>query len=236
MIEIDKSLVKRWQDISGRSEKYAPQKIDINCTNNDCQRSLVNLGLTWTNDSDFSLTRVECANCGERLRFFLIDPPASTQPEDIEKSRILIIPPQSVKIDFSQGIQELSPQFIKVYKQAGEAEFLKLDELSGMGYRKALEFIIKDYLISIHPSDAELIKKEYLKPCIVNRIVDHNIKSCAERAAWLGNDETHYIRKWANPDIENLKILLKLTVGFIENDLLAKKFRGMMPEKSNSGT
>lgn len=228
MIEISKSLVIRWEAIEGRNEKFAPCHIDLNCTNNDCRRSLVNSVLKWNDLLDFAHTRFNCAACGEQLRLFLIDTPASLQPEQIEKSRILVFPPQTVRIDFSQELMDLSPQFVKVYKQACESEFLNLDELAGMGYRKALEFVIKNFAISVHPTQEAEIKIKLLAQCIRDYINDQNIKSCAERAAWLGNDETHYIRKWKNYDLDDLKILLRLTVNFIENDLLAKKFTAAM--------
>ena len=46
----------------------------------------------------------------------------------------------NIDINFSENIQALSPMFIKTYTQAIQAEKLNLNELSGMGFRKALEF------------------------------------------------------------------------------------------------
>lgn len=46
-----------------------------------------------------------------------------------------------------------------------------------------------------------------------------NIKNVAKRAAWLGNDETHYVRKWASKDVTNLKQLIELVVRWIENEV-----------------
>jgi len=53
-------------------------------------------------------------------------------------------------------------------------------------------------------------------------------KSVAERATWLGNDETHYYRKWENKDISDLKALLRLTINAIENQLLAESYENEM--------
>ncbi|GBF44630.1 hypothetical protein LPTSP2_39330 [Leptospira ellinghausenii] len=84
--------------------------------------------------------------------------------------------------------------------------------------------MIKDYLIIKTPEEEEKIRKELLGNSIKNRISDQNIKSCAERAAWLGNDETHYIKKWEDKDINDLKILLQLTVKWIEAEILTKSY------------
>lgn len=44
------------------------------------------------------------------------------------------------------------------------------------------------------------------------------------RAVWLGNDETHYVRKWEEKDVNDLKLLVRLTVNWIDNVLLTKKY------------
>ncbi len=38
----------------------------------------------------------------------------------------------------------------------------------------------------------------------------------AERAAWLGNDETHYQRKWTDKDISDLKTVISLAEHWID--------------------
>ena len=43
-------------------------------------------------------------------------------------------------------------------------------------------------------------------------IAHPKVASLAERDVWLGNDETHYVRKWEGKDVQDLKLLIKLTV------------------------
>ena len=66
---------------------------------------------------------------------------------------------------FSFEIEQLSPLFIKIYNEAFTAEQLQLLEISGVGYRKALEFLIKDYLIKSIPEKSEIIKSMFLGKC-----------------------------------------------------------------------
>lgn len=129
---------------------------------------------------------------------------------------------------FADDIQNISADFVVIYTQAAAAHSYGLTQVAGVGYRKALEFLIKDYCISLHPSDAVEIKKKFLGACIEDYINDMNIKECAKRAVWLGNDETHYIRKWGDKDVEDLIILIQLTVGWINNVLLTKRYLGEM--------
>ncbi len=46
------------------------------------------------------------------------------------------------------------------------------------------------------------------------------LREIAKRAAWLGNDETHYVRKWEGKDLEDLKRLISLTIHWIEMEKL----------------
>jgi hypothetical protein len=57
----------------------------------------------------------------------------------------------------------------------------------------------------------------------------------AKRAAWLGNDETHYVRKWEDHDLEDLKSLIKVTGNWIEMEAITKKYIGDMPHGKKSG-
>ncbi len=46
---------------------------------------------------------------------------------------------------FSTEITSISKNFVTIFNQAKQAESLQLLEIAGPGYRKALEFLIKDY-------------------------------------------------------------------------------------------
>lgn len=130
---------------------------------------------------------------------------------------------------FPDEIKKISPTFVEVYNQAIAAESHNLTELTGIGLRKALEFLIKDYAISQNPDEEEeKIKNTWLGECIKKFIDDPKIKVCAERAVWLANDETHYLRKWEDKDITDLKVLVKLTVNWIESCLLTEQYEDDM--------
>ena len=114
---------------------------------------------------------------------------------------ILVQPNAVPKVrTFSEIINSISSNFTEIYNQAFHAVQTSLHQICGVGYRKALEFLIKDYLISKETDEQviEGIKKKFLSNCIQENVQNENIKSVAKRAVWIGNDETHYIRKWAD--------------------------------------
>lgn len=133
---------------------------------------------------------------------------------------------------FSQTIKDISPTFESNYNQALCAEQMSLDQICGPGYRKALEYLIKDYLLLQieNEEQSDKIKNKLLGKCIQEDVVDERIKAVSKRAAWIGNDETHYVRKWAEKDVSNLKQLIDLTVRWIESEVETKRLLEDMPE------
>ncbi|BFL41541.1 DUF4145 domain-containing protein [Agathobaculum massiliense] len=121
-------------------------------------------------------------------------------------------------------IEQLSPQFLNIYQQALKAEEYNLDQIAGMGFRKALEFLVKDYSISKTPSDADKIKEMPLNSCIEKYIDHHKIKALAKRAAWLGNDHSHYLKKHSGRDLQDLKTLISLATQWINLEIESETY------------
>jgi hypothetical protein len=135
---------------------------------------------------------------------------------------------------FPENIRNVSPAFCEIYDQANKAEVNNLDQICGPGYRKSLEFLIKDYLINhTHQADTDAqvkIKSWFLGKVIEEFVDEDRIKKFAKRAAWLGNDETHYVRKWETKDVSDLKSLIKITVNFVDLAIEAEAHLAEMPE------
>ncbi|MFS0763916.1 DUF4145 domain-containing protein [Peribacillus phoenicis] len=124
---------------------------------------------------------------------------------------------------FSDEIINVSPNFNEIYNQSFHAEQIGLTLISGIGYRKALEFLLKDYLIYLGKDEEEKILNMPLGQCI-NKLENHNIKEMSKRATWIGNDEAHYTRKWEDKDVNDLKKLIEVTVYFIAMDITSRRY------------
>ena len=146
---------------------------------------------------------------------------------------IQVLPSTPPKVNVSSQIAEISPKFVEIYEQALASESFNLSQLTGIGLRKALEFLIKDFLIW-HSTDelrVQTIETTPLGRCIKEHIDDTQVKEVALRANWLGNDETHYRRYWKDKDIEDLKRLIVILLNWMENALLADEYVKSMPEQ-----
>lgn len=132
-------------------------------------------------------------------------------------------------IDMPDEVIEISPLFKKIYIQADAAEKHRLNEISGLGYRTALECLVKDYCLYKHPDKEEEIISSPLGVVIKSYVDDPQVLRCAERTAWLENDEAHCIRDWEDK-ITELKILIKLTCNWMQGDILTEKYPQVIRE------
>jgi hypothetical protein len=102
------------------------------CTNRRCQRSFIALyGLDRAVSQAGGLYRLTAAY------------PIEPQTRDVS----------------TEGAT-LSPSFVRIISQAQAAEERGLDEVTGPGFRKALEFLIKDYAISLQNSEPDEAKRQ----------------------------------------------------------------------------
>ena len=134
-------------------------------------------------------------------------------------------PIRHVTRTFEPRLANTSSSFVEIYNQAAHAEAIGLEAICGMGYRKALEFLVKDYAKRQNPACADSIEGDTLAHCITTYCKDPNLKFCAGKAAWLGNDESHYIRRWSAMDVSDLKRLIDLAVHWIASELLTEEYR-----------
>lgn len=108
--------------------------------------------------------------------------------------------------EFDAKLKKVSPQFVKVYNQALKAEEFSLDEIAGLGYRKALEFLIKDFAIYNNP----------------------------EKAEWIGNDQAHYAKIQDDRDVNNMKNFIDALVYFISMSLIVDDAQTMKSKKEDT--
>lgn len=125
-----------------------------------------------------------------------------------------------LKNDLPEEINNEFKDFSAIYNQSLEAESMALDQIAGVGFRKSLEFLIKSYAIKMSPESKVSIEKETLTNTIKNRYNDFpKIQKLAELATWIGNDETHFVKKHTAIDIQDMKRFIRSASLFIAADM-----------------
>lgn len=128
-----------------------------------------------------------------------------------------IYPFEMENVEFDEDISDLSSSFVEVYKQAERAEHDGLNLICGMAYRRALEFLVRDYCVDKFPEKVSEIDTKSLSEKIKNYITDDSdIKTLAEKATWLGNDQTHVINKHPDRDVNDIKQFIQMIVAKIK--------------------
>ncbi len=118
-------------------------------------------------------------------------------------------------VDFGEDITNLSPNFANIYNEAREAEERGLLLICGAGYRRALEFLVKDFLISQSPEKHLEIEKKTLYACIED-LPDALVQRTAHKIRSIGNDFTHYKTQYTKQDVSELKDLIQALVYWLK--------------------
>lgn len=86
-------------------------------------------------------------------------------------AHMLMIYPETSYTKFDEVISKTSEKFIDIYQQAELAESHNCYELAGMGYRAALEVLIKDYALNVLHDN-----KQYIEQLTLNDAIGHYFK------------------------------------------------------------
>jgi hypothetical protein len=138
--------------------------------------------------------------------------------------------------EFPSEVAHLSPMFVKVYNQSLEAGELKLSELVGNGYRKAVEHLVWDFVSSVlkeQPKDrlSDIIKQLKLKDAEVE----------ADLIRVIGNNETHVVKRINDSElgtdfiaecIDRLVLLIQLELKSAKNKVLLDSLLAKPPKTS----
>lgn len=168
-----------------------------------------------------------CPHCREvfSTKYMSVDNKTSL----FTRSSPTLSPKNALTYKFSSPIQAMSSMFVTTFSQSAAAESQNLTEIAGCGYRKSVEYLVKDYLCHKFPDQSETIQSEFLGKAI-QRIDDPRVKTLAERATWIGNDETHYIKKHETLDIGDMKRFISAMLSYIEAELTFEEALSIEPK------
>lgn len=127
-----------------------------------------------------------------------------------------VYPPISPNVYTNEYLSAISERFILIYNQALRAEFNGDYELAATGMRSALEILIKDYAIKELDQPKEEVAKKDLFKAISEYLKQPELINTADVIRILGNDYTHYDRKYPQHDFDLLKGYMEIFLKQIE--------------------
>ena len=111
----------------------------------------------------------------------------------------------------NQHLQDVSPRFIEVYKQSLTADNSGHFALAAIGYRSAVEFLIKDYLVKFR----DVAEKDVVKLSLFDaagKYLPQEMVNTADVVRILGRDYVHYDVRHPDIDFSVLRDYTKLII------------------------
>lgn len=111
-----------------------------------------------------------------------------------------------------EGLKEVSPEFERIHQQAYRAELRGDIDLAAIGYRTALEVLVKDFAIKVLGEKEEEVARKKLAQAIEDYSGSIELLSTSDVVRMLSNDYTHYLKKYENISFETLKHYYNVTI------------------------
>ncbi len=167
------------------------------------------------NDHYVIMATCKCTSCGQTF-FFVSEYLNGHEYEPI------MIPSISFIRYENKILSKISERFIDMYNQALQSEFVGNYELAAIGYRTALEIIIKDFAINELGIPREAVVKKKLYDAIGEYLNQNELINTSDVVRILGNDHTHFERKYPQHDFELLKGYMDIFLKQIEVQYMIK--------------
>lgn len=140
----------------------------------------------------------------------------------IEKSQSAY-PTTASNLQIDEDIRQISSDFYEIYNQCLIAKNDGLNQLYGMGFRKALEKLVTDFAINQNENDTDKILGMSLHNRIETYFKDSDAKTALMACKWLGNNETHYENCNDEQDLQLFEDLIEDTLYYIHREIRHKK-------------
>lgn len=163
-------------------------------------------------DSTLFVVSCQCTHCENRF-VALYERVKTTDKDGLEYIEVL---PRPKGKALPACLSTISPRFEDAHSEAEGAETFGFTNLAAIGYRRALEILIKDFaIVELGKSEEEVASKK-LEVAIATYLQQEQLMNTADVVRILGNDHTHYKEKYPEHDFSLLKhyydIFLRLVV------------------------
>ena len=170
----------------------------------------------WPKDKDIYYGTI-CYRCTHCSRLYLVT--IEIYPSKKTTEFGAFYPPVSLSYE-NEVLASSFPRFIDAFNQALRAEARGDIELSAIGYRQALECLVKDYAIDVLKENREEVVKKSLCNAISDYLGEKELIVTADVVRILGNDYAHYERKYPEYDFALLKRYMEIFIKIIETKVL----------------
>lgn len=178
---------------------------------------------------EFNIIAVHiCPHCHEG---FVIMHHMKIHKDKIVETSQSVYPIATNDLQIDKDIQQISPRFYKIYNQCLIAKNDGLDQIYGMGLRKALEMLVTDFAIKQNPNERNKILKMTLHKRIETYFKNSDEKTALMACKSLGNNEVHYENRNTDDDLQLFEYLIEDTLYYIHREIRQKKAENIIDAK-----
>lgn len=181
---------------------------EINCD----ARNIMQYSYDYSSNNRIIFLILQCTACNKLF--------TATYNIKNNSSELWGVLPKDIQVFNDDNIEQISPRFIEMYNQALFAKENGHLNLAAIGYRTALEILVKDYAINeLQKPSGEVVNKK-LFDVISEYLPAHTLVSTADVIRILGNDHTHYERKYPKLDFDLLEQYMNIFISLVKTQLL----------------
>lgn len=138
------------------------------------------------------------------------------------------------EIKKEKEICDISSNFYDIYGQCLTAKKAGLSHLYGLGLRKALEFLVKDYALNFKKIPKDKLVKKNLHNCITEYFNNSpEIQDIAIACKMIGNNETHWNNQNTSEDIILMEKLIKILTQEIIKQVIIEQARTLIGKNAS---
>lgn len=139
---------------------------------------------------------------------------------DVMKCNIdSLCPPLLSLTAVDERIQQVSSRFVDLLRQAETAKANGLTDIAGMGFRKALECLLKDALVFLGRKTHDEVCRMSLANAVASFSDNPRLKKASDNARVLGNEYTHYETRYEGYDLDTLQKLISVALHWLTMEL-----------------
>lgn len=154
------------------------------------------------------LIQYSCA-CGKNFCAFYMQ--SNGSPDTSTHEVLYLYPNADVDITGLSELNRISPDFLAIYEQVLQAQKMGLDHIVGPGLRKAVEFLVKDFLLLDGVKTEEELEKLALRKAI-ELLDSSDLVTAMDAAAILGNDETHWKKQHPDYNLQDMLVFAEVAI------------------------
>ncbi|MGS0654912.1 hypothetical protein ACU40M_10560 [Staphylococcus arlettae] len=218
-----KSIIALPLKINGKStDIYNSQNVEISlpkcCPFCDQVQTPIVINNSGLEEGSYNFSVIlECNNCNQHfLQSYIFNNHSSTRMGVTLKNADILDPIYEVDTDdLPTEIISCSEEFANIHKQLKMAEKQNLSELLKLGYRKAIEQLVWDYLIKFEGKTENNLQKKSFP----DRIKLLNLPEgdwLSDLIAWIGNDGAHPYQRHENLTNQDMKKLSNILISNIQ--------------------